>query len=344
MALARRTTLAVGAAVAGVFFAGAPVGGVEAQEDWLSVEPRLPAPMLSAAAAYQSFTNRAEAISPAFSGPDGVKQALEAAAPLQEGEFEQGMVAWGALAALGDERFVEAVRREGQDPELADRLSRFPTSVLQIDGAAEAAGRVEAALSARAQSIETIGQKVKAASYSLQSARWSKLKPADGQVRLRDVEAFSQKPLLASLEDEERTRASAAREGGQAPGLQANASPAVVDALALAALAALGDLGAESPPPVAVADEDDSAACLRMARLNLYQCLAAAGPEYEDVYCLGEHALKETGSCLASSAGLGSGEPPLAIDAALSRAQPFEEEAVASPSPARHDDDPDGWR
>ncbi|MGH6987591.1 MAG: hypothetical protein ACRED9_12245 [Caulobacteraceae bacterium] len=332
MALARGTTLALGAALAALFLAGAPVGGVGAQGDWLSVEPRLPGPMLSAAAAYQAFTDHAEAISPAFSGPDGVRQALEAAAPLQEGAFEQGMVAWGALAALGDERFVEAVRREGQDPDLADRLSRFPTVVLQIDGAAEAAGRVEAALSARAQSIENVGQKVKAASYSLQSAPWSKLKPADGQVRLRDVEAFSQRPLLASLEDEERTRASAAREGGAAPGLEANASPVVVDALALAALAALGDLGAESPPPVAVADEDDSAACLRMARLNLYQCLAAAGPEYEDVYCLGEHALKETGTCLARSSGLGAEQRPLAIDAVLSRQRRDEEDVGAFPS------------
>lgn len=42
---------------------------------------------------------------------------------------------------------------------------------------------------------------------------------------------------------------------------------------------------------------------LKMAKLNLYQCLASAGPQYDDVCCLGEHALKDTGYCVMSAAG-----------------------------------------
>jgi hypothetical protein len=41
--------------------------------------------------------------------------------------------------------------------------------------------------------------------------------------------------------------------------------------------------------------------CLRMAKLNLYQCLASAGPHYEDIYCLGQHAMMETAQCVTEA-------------------------------------------
>ena len=40
-----------------------------------------------------------------------------------------------------------------------------------------------------------------------------------------------------------------------------------------------------------------------MARLNLFQCLAVAGPYYEDMFCLGQHVLMDTGSCLIRGSG-----------------------------------------
>jgi hypothetical protein len=40
-----------------------------------------------------------------------------------------------------------------------------------------------------------------------------------------------------------------------------------------------------------------------MAKLNLFQCLSVAGPEYEDVFCLGQHAVLDTGQCVAGAAG-----------------------------------------
>jgi hypothetical protein len=40
-----------------------------------------------------------------------------------------------------------------------------------------------------------------------------------------------------------------------------------------------------------------------MAKLNLFQCMAVAGPHYEDVFCLSQHAMLEAGQCLAEAAG-----------------------------------------
>ena len=43
--------------------------------------------------------------------------------------------------------------------------------------------------------------------------------------------------------------------------------------------------------------------CLNMAKLNLYQCLAVSKPHYEDVFCLGQHSLMDTGQCLMRGSG-----------------------------------------
>ena len=49
--------------------------------------------------------------------------------------------------------------------------------------------------------------------------------------------------------------------------------------------------------------QDDSSFCLNMAKLNLYQCLAVSKPHYEDVFCLGQHILIDTGACVVKAAG-----------------------------------------
>jgi hypothetical protein len=46
-----------------------------------------------------------------------------------------------------------------------------------------------------------------------------------------------------------------------------------------------------------------------MAKLDLYQCMAVAGPQYEDIYCLGQHAMLETATCVAIAAhGVGAAQ------------------------------------
>ena len=73
----------------------------------------------------------------------------------------------------------------------------------------------------------------------------------------------------------------------------------------VAALAVLGEAGENRADLLtAVMVEPASASCLNMAKLNLYQCLAVSKPHYEDVFCLGQHALMDTGQCLMKGAGL----------------------------------------
>jgi hypothetical protein len=72
----------------------------------------------------------------------------------------------------------------------------------------------------------------------------------------------------------------------------------VARGVALAALSVLGEEGRGR----ALMHDPSAASCLRIAKLNLYQCLASAGPQYEDIYCLGVHALKDPGQCVADAA------------------------------------------
>jgi hypothetical protein len=95
---------------------------------------------------------------------------------------------------------------------------------------------------------------------------------------------------------------------GADPSLDVDAAPAQFTAiearaLALAAESVLGHAqGADRDRLTPLLSEHDSAFCLKMAKLNLYQCMAVAGPQYEDIYCLGQHAMYDTGQCVDQAA------------------------------------------
>jgi hypothetical protein len=73
---------------------------------------------------------------------------------------------------------------------------------------------------------------------------------------------------------------------------------------------------------------------MKMAKLNLYQCLAVAGPHYEDVFCLGQHALSDTAQCVNDAVG-GGREPALpAASPAPRRAPGFMIPVAAAAVPA----------
>ena len=42
--------------------------------------------------------------------------------------------------------------------------------------------------------------------------------------------------------------------------------------------------------------------CLEMAQLQLYQCMSAARFRYENAFCLGQHALRDVGTCISAVA------------------------------------------
>jgi len=106
-------------------------------------------------------------------------------------------------------------------------------------------------------------------------------------------------PAAATATDAAGTAPASAADFNRPDLFNAPYTPTVTRALAVAAIAILGEGGeTRADAMTQMLGEDDGPRCLGMSKLNLYQCLAVAKPYYEDVFCLGQHVLMDTGQCL----------------------------------------------
>ncbi len=298
-------------AIGGVFATGGAVARQERSAPGVSLAHEV----VAAASAFETYTRGAGAIPASFSSGDTVADALTRSAAYQADQLDEGMIAYGAIAALQETAFVEGVRqaaRETPPDVLIARLEDSPESVIEIDGVGAAASRAQAALLQRGAPLGVVGRAVKQSAYDIQHQDWSKGPIADSAGRLARVKAMSNAVFTPGDDDAGRLiqSATAPRDGAGASGFNGGAeggaafTPVTVRASALAALAVLGAAGdADVARLEPVLHEKKSGFCMKMAKLNLYQCLAVAGPHYEDVFCLGQHALMDTAQCVTDAAG-----------------------------------------
>jgi hypothetical protein len=273
--------------------------------------------VMDAAAAFDAYVHRASAIAPDVHEGADVAKAVLVGAAYEPQQFQEGAIAYAALAALQDARFVQGVSDLGQDPmvrrELVRRLLDKPEMALKLPAAREAGALVVSVIGRLGDSVIASGAAVKQASYTLQQQAWSKA-PIDGpEALLTVVKTQSATKIVLSPADAPAliTNVVAAGKIGAAPQARAFAPTATVArGLALAALAVLGAAGEESADQLApVLSEASNAQCLKMAKLNLNQCLAVAGPHYEGMFCLGRHGLMETGQCVVTAVGWTAAAP-----------------------------------
>ncbi|QUD89240.1 hypothetical protein [Phenylobacterium montanum] len=272
---------------------------------------RLPREVVEAASAYQMFVERAAAIEPRFADGEAIRAAMVTSETWQPQQLGQGATAYAALIAMQDPSFVAGVRRAGADPAQAETLVRAleadPRQVAAVEGADAAASRINAALIAQAERLAETGRRVKQSAYDIQHQAWSRATVPDGAARLALAKQLADLPVKPTADDVAHLfqvaaapPAYAGAPAGDPPGY----TPVVQRALTLAALAILGRADhAELENAGLLRVRAGPADCMLMARLNLHQCLAVAGPHYEDIFCMGEHALKETSQCLREGAG-----------------------------------------
>ena len=247
------------------------------------------------ASAFEAFMRNARAIDDKFSGPAAVNEGLRIGAAYDPKQMEAGMIAYAAVAALQDPKFVAGVRKAGKDGQLAKRLVARPDLATTLPGADSGAARANAALYRQGEALNASGLRVKKVSYSVQHQAWSQVFVPDAKARLTRVKQISSAGYRPVAGDEARLYA-AVSDGGRRGG---PASPVVTRGLAVAALTVLGD-GSKAK---SLLNEPKSGMCLRVAKLNLYQCLASAGPYYEDIYCLAMHGMMEPSSCATRASG-----------------------------------------
>jgi hypothetical protein len=267
-----------GAAAAVALVTGAPMKTAQADQG-----------MAAQASAFESYMRRARAVDPRFSSAGDVAKALQTAAVHDPKQLEAGMIAYAAMAALQEPAFVEALKAQASSG-LAARLAEHPEAALSLPGADAAAARASGALYAQGDGLSTIGTKVKGASYTVQREAWSKARVRDAADRLSRIKQLSAGGYQPSREDSAQLRAALS----EADRRNGAASPAVVRAVAVAALSTLG---AEAQGR-SLMNDPGSSVCLSFAKLNLYQCLATSGAQYEDIFCLGQHAMIDPGQCV----------------------------------------------
>ena len=272
--------------------------------------------VVEAASEYHLYMRRAAAITPSFVNGPQIEESLNAGEEYETAQLARGMIAYGALIALQDPGFVASVRTYAVDPTgrraLAARIVADPGYVAALPNAASAAGLVITTLNADGSKVKGAGELVKQFAYDVQHQAWSKkdiINPAGRLAKAKEVSNAPMTPVPADVEQLQTAVAGGDLKATKTLTVSGEASappytPLVNRALAIAALAALGEGGDQNDAQVeSLLNESSGGFCLTMSKLNLYQCLAVAKPWYEDVFCLGQHVLIDTGQCVAKQTG-----------------------------------------
>ncbi len=287
-----------------------------------------------AASIYVTFIRDVGTIQAGFQDAESIQAAMRKGAAYEPATLSRGMIAYASILALQSPEFVAGVRSFANDPaqraEVVANLIRDPAYAVTLPGADKAVGLINATLGKDIAALTALADSVEEDAYTIQGRgdprrRWAVTPIVSREIRLESVKTISTIQMLPSAE--EATRLFAAANAGSGLELTSATSaapytPAVVNALAIAALAAMGAAGDEARANTeALSIETNAQFCLDMSKLNLFQCLAAARPSYEDIFCLGRHVIRDLATC-ASQATI-----PVPADPAIAT-------AAVTPAPA----------
>ncbi len=275
--------------------------------------------VVESASEYREYMRHASAMATHFENGQAIESTLVDAEAYEPQQLVRGAVAYGAVIALQDPAFVAGVRIYAVNAairkDLADRIIADPNYATVMPGAATAANMIMATMNAHGQKMSDLGSRIRLSAYDVQKSQpWSKGFVTDREGRLARAKAVSSAPMTP-IPEEVRKLADAVNGSEEFATMELAVpqtvepasmpfTPFVARSLAVAALAALGEGGDDNETALEGLLNDSSAGfCLNMSKLNLYQCLAVAKPWYEDMFCLGLHALADTGQCISKAAG-----------------------------------------
>ncbi|MBU1345647.1 MAG: hypothetical protein KKA16_01710 [Alphaproteobacteria bacterium] len=289
----------------------------------------LNAGVAEAASIYVSFIRDVGSIEAGFQDAESIQAAMRKGAAYDPATLSRGMIAYASILALQSPEFVAGVRTFADDPdqraEVVANIIRDPAYAVSLPGADVAAGLIISTLGRDIAALTVIADAVEGDAYTIQERndprrRWATQPIASREVRLESVKTISAGQMLPSAEESARLFAAANSGSGLelAPATQAPPyTPAVVNALAIAALAAMGAAGDDARAYTeALAIETNAQFCLDMSKLNLFQCLAASRPSYEDMFCLGRHIVRDLATCATQAT-----VPTIVADPAIATAE-----------------------
>ena len=267
-----------------------------------------------AASIYVTFIREVGSIQAGFPDAESIQAAIRRGAAYEPAQLSRGMIAYGSILALQSPEFVAGVRTFAVDPDqrrrMVERIIANPAYAATLPGADKAAGLIVEVIGKDSAALMTIANAVEEDAYTIQGRsdprrRWASTHITNREDRLEGAKSLSAVQMLPSAEDAARLFAAA----NSGTGLSLTAAeagppytPAVVNSLAIAALAALGAGGDDARANTeALVVESNSEFCLNMSKLMLFQCLAASRPSYEDIFCVGRHIMRDLATCTASN-------------------------------------------
>lgn len=277
---------------------------------------RLNEGVAQAAAVYMAFSRDMAALQGGFSDPEQIQAALRRGSAYDPGQISRGLVAYASILALQSPEFVSGVRSLADDQVTREKIVADivadPRYASTLPGAEAAAGLVMTTLAADINALGRAANSIENDAYAIQALYdprrpWGVAEVTNRESRLEAAKFQSAMTMLPSAEEAARLFAAAHSGGGALPvsgdPRKPPYPPAVVNALALAALAALGYAGDNARANTDALQFDRvSHGCLSMSKLNLFQCLAASRPNYEDMFCLGRHIVRDLATCSRGAA------------------------------------------
>lgn len=316
-------TLAVAAFLAGCA-ASNPAAEAEAEAARVAAEIALRTPppialnrgVAEAAAVYRAFSRDMATLEGGFTNPEQIQAAVRRGAAYDPVQISRGLVAYASILALQSPEFVAGVRSLAHDRATRERLVADlvadPELASTLPGAEAAAGLVISTLSADIDALSRAANSIENDAYAIQAPYdprrpWAVTEVRDREGRLEAAKASSGRRMSPSAEAASQLFSAAHSGGGALPVSGDPRKPpypaAVTNALALAALAALGYAGENARANTDALQFDRvSQGCLDMSKLNLFQCLAASRPNYEDMFCLGRHIVRDLATCSRGAA------------------------------------------
>ena len=314
-----RRGLSVAAIAAAAILAGCSTPEPEAPPPPPPVTPPPPVALnegvAQAASVYVAFVREVGTIQAGFADAESIQAAIRKGAAYEPGQLSRGMIAYGSILALQSPEYVAGVRQFASTPALRqDMIARIvadPAYAATLPGAEAAAGLITSTMGRDIASLTAIAEAVEGDAYTIQERRdprrrWAVQPVADRVGRLEGAKTLSVSRLPSA---EESARLFAAANSGSGLNLTpaqrgAPFTPAVVNSLAIAALAALGAAGDDARTNTdALSSESNNEFCLNMSKLMLFQCLAASRPSYEDMFCAGRHIVRDLATCTAQYTG-----------------------------------------
>ncbi len=288
---------------------------------------------ITAYAAYQSDVSELRSSTPRDAGT--LETALDRVARHNRDELTRGWIAYGAQTAAQSPAFVQGVRDAasyyGRDAVIW-AVTVDPAYARSLRGGQEATRMLLDSANADSQRIISVADRYQELAYSIQRQRWANAVAPAQAARVQRVRTLGREgapddavpsavgPRLTvatlSVQPSDPTAYGgrrfwdAVRGGDQVvevastPNVRWQPNVTRAEALdrmsAVAALQALDAVDTNQSAVSRLISDPRSRDCIEMAQLQLYQCMSAARFRYENAFCLGQHGLRDIGTCIGA--------------------------------------------